>query len=112
MELTDYIVEMLATVVVILGGLAYNTVRTYIKDRWSVDFGRFLDEDAIVTALKAGKRQAKKKLGEAVSEAEFEKESLSFALYWLNNEFPQQLEKYDINPEQLRMWLEAKFDDV
>lgn len=112
MELAEYLTEIIMTAILVVGGFIWNNVREYFKEKWNLDFSKFLDEDGIVTALKAGKRHARKKLGVAVDDARFESEVLNFAMSWLNAEFPNQLKKYNATPEQLKKWLEAKFDDA
>ena len=111
MELTEYLTEIVMVIIMFFGGLAWNTFRKWAKDNFDIDFARFLDEDALHTALDAGVRSTLRTYGKnkKLKGIEFENEVVRQALRWMYYEFPDKLNKAEYTPEQLEAWLRAKY---
>ena len=107
--LSAYLVELL------VGGFVFTALgllRSYLKEEHGIKLGKYLDMEAVTQALKYGKRKAKKEVGEHVDAVEFESKALQHAFVFINNQFPRWLKEYGIDADQIRDWLEAKYDDA
>lgn len=108
--MVEYIIEMVAIAITVLGGIAVQQVRQYFKKRWQIDLGDFLNNGEIVEALESAKRRAKKDLGEKANEIEFKNATVNWAMDFINKQFPNWLEEYGYSPETLKEYLEEKFE--
>lgn len=107
--LSEYLIELLVSG---FGLAIWGLLRSYLKKAHGIKLAEYLDMDAIGQALQYGKKQAKKKLGDQVDAVEFENEILQNAFVFLNNQFPRWLKEYGIDSNQVRMWLEARYEDT
>lgn len=108
--LTGYLIEMIFAALIVLAGLAWNTFRTYVKDKRGIDLGQFFDITAIPDALSYGEKIAKEKVGDMVSELEFKNEAINSAIDFMTSQFPIWLKDYGITEENLKTWIEAEFE--
>lgn len=105
--LSEYLIELLVSG---FGLAAWGLLRSYLKKEHGLKLAEYLDMDAMRQALQYGKKQARKKLGDQVDAVEFENEALQNAFVFINNQFPRWLKEYGIDSDQVRKWLEARYD--
>jgi len=109
--LSGYLVELIFLVISVLAGLFYNTVRNYIKDKKGIDIGDYFNYSAIPDALTYGEKRAKEIVGDRVDSTEFKNETINNALKFMNSQFPKWLKEYGITEENLKDWVETKYEE-
>ncbi len=104
--LTAHLIEIFVGIIIALLTLAYNSLRTYLNDKTSIDIGPELMEE-FVLALNYGKKRAIENAGDKIDSIEFENVLLNNAVEWMKKQNPIWLKDWNLDDEKVRERLEA-----
>ena len=108
----EYIIEALFGVGLAILGAIGTMIRNYVKKKWQMDLGTFINQGEIEDAINRYEKKVIKQYGDSIDEATFKNEILQRTISFLNNQFPKWLEDYGFKPETLEEYVKEKIDDL
>lgn len=110
--LPDYIMELLFAVITAIAGIAYAMLKKYMKKKWQIDIGDFLNNSEIEKAVYTEIKRVKKKFGDKLEDHEFENEVVENALNFIDEQFPNWVKEYGYTPETLEKYIRNKYAEA
>jgi len=107
--LINNIVELLSVVITTFVGMGFVIIQQYLKKKWQIDIGNFVNNVEITEAIGVQIKKIKKEFGEKLSDHEFENIVVNNVITYIGQQFPKWTKEYGFTSVTLESYIRNKY---